>query len=85
MKTSTIAIANGLEIKLHCLFPLVCITIFGHNTLHRQNLADIQLEWSKKIRRSLKILVVLYSNFTKLGSTLNANGNKQCSGDGFIL
>jgi hypothetical protein len=35
----------------------------GHNTLHRQNLTDIGLEWSKKIRRSLKILdtVVLSS------------------------
>jgi hypothetical protein len=20
---------------LHCLFPLVCITVFGHSTLHR--------------------------------------------------
>jgi hypothetical protein len=41
---------------LHCLFPLVCIIVFGHDTLHRKNLADIGLEWSKKIRRSLKIL-----------------------------
>jgi hypothetical protein len=38
------------------LFPLVCITIFRHGTLHRQNLADIGLAWSKKIKRSLKIL-----------------------------
>jgi hypothetical protein len=34
----------------------VCITAFGHNILHSQNLADIGLAWSKKIRRSLKIL-----------------------------
>jgi hypothetical protein len=42
--------------KLHCLFPWVCITVFGHGTLHRQSLANIELVWSKKIRRSLKIL-----------------------------
>jgi hypothetical protein len=34
----------------------VCITVFGTCTLHRQNLGDIGLVWSKKIRRSLKIL-----------------------------
>jgi hypothetical protein len=38
------------------LFPLVCIIVFGTITLHRQNLADIRLVWSKKIKRSLKIL-----------------------------
>jgi hypothetical protein len=38
------------------LFPLVCITVFGNGTLHRQNLADIGFAWSKKIRRYLKIL-----------------------------
>jgi hypothetical protein len=43
-------------LEVHYLFPLVCITVFGHCTLHRQNLADIGLAWSKKIRRSLKIL-----------------------------
>jgi hypothetical protein len=42
--------------NLHYLFPLVCITLLGHGTLHRQNLADIELVWSKKTRRSLKKL-----------------------------
>jgi hypothetical protein len=37
------------------LFPLVCIIVFGHGTLHRENLGDIGLVWSKKIRRSSKI------------------------------
>jgi hypothetical protein len=45
----------GLQ-QLHCLFPLVCIIVFRHGTLHRQNLADIGLVWFTKVRRSLKIL-----------------------------
>jgi hypothetical protein len=50
----------------------MCI-IFGHSTLHRQNLANIGLVWSKKKRRSLTILdTAVYQT----GLTLNANPHK---------
>jgi hypothetical protein len=40
-------------IIIHCLFPLMWIIVFAHYKLFRQNIADIELEWSEKRRKML--------------------------------